>query len=69
MLQLFLNDVFKAIFFLGQPVTFLCSRSVHQNHQVVFLLFDGHLTANFDATKLPHFLVLDPYSYNYNTVR
>ena len=32
--------------------------SVHQSHQVVFLIFDGHLTVIFDATKLPQFLVL-----------
>ena len=31
---------------------------MHQTHQVVFLLFDGHLTAIFHATKLPQFLVL-----------
>ena len=31
---------------------------MHQTHKVVFLLFDGHLTAIFDATKLPQFLVL-----------
>ena len=50
---------FKHIFFLPQPVTFLCSIGISaQSHQVVFLLFDGHLTAIFDATKLPQFLVL-----------
>ena len=32
--------------------------SVHQTHQVVYLIFDGPLTAIFDATKLPQFLVL-----------
>ena len=32
--------------------------SVHQTYEVVFLLFDGHLTAIFDATKLPQILVL-----------
>ena len=51
--------------------------SVHQTHQVVFLLFDGNLTAIFDATKLPQFLVLpiywifEPYSefeYTFNVV-
>ena len=31
---------------------------MHQTHQVVFLLFDGHLTAFFDAIKLPQFLIL-----------
>ena len=31
---------------------------MHQTYKVVFLLFDGHLTAIFDATKLPQFLVL-----------
>ena len=57
---------------------------MHQTHQVVFLLFDGHLTAIFDATKLPQFLVLpikpgggvvatsfqavDPYIRNYAMV-
>ena len=30
---------------------------------MVFLLFDGHLTAIFDATKLPQFLVLPIYSF------
>ena len=35
--------------------------SVHQTHQVVLLLFVGHLTAIFDATKLPQFLVLPIY--------
>ena len=35
---------------------------MHQTHQVVFLLFDGHLTAIFDATKLPQFLVLPIYT-------
>ena len=34
---------------------------MHQTHQVVFLLFDGHLTAIFDATKSPQFLVLPIY--------
>ena len=34
---------------------------MHQTHQVVFLLFDGHLTAIFDATKLSQFLVLPIY--------
>ena len=34
---------------------------MHQTHQVVFLLFDGHLTAIFDATKLSQFLVLLKY--------
>ena len=34
---------------------------VQQIHQVVFLIFDGHLTAIFDATKLPQFLVLPIY--------
>ena len=38
---------------------------MHQTHKVVFLLFDGHLTAIFDATKLPQFLVL-PIKSNYN---
>ena len=31
---------------------------MHQTYKVVFLLFDGHLTAIFDATKLPQFWVL-----------
>ena len=44
--------------FLAQPVTFLCLGSVHQTHQVVFLIFDGQLTAIFDATKLLQFFVL-----------
>ena len=35
--------------------------SVYQTHQVVFLLFDGHITAICDATKLPQFLVLPIY--------
>ena len=35
---------------------------MHQTYQVVFLLFDGHLTAIFDATKLPQFLVLPIYT-------
>ena len=35
---------------------------MHQTYKVVFLLFDGHLTAFFDATKLPQFLVLPRYS-------
>ena len=34
---------------------------MHQTYKVVFLLFDGHLTAIFDATKLPQFLVLPIY--------
>ena len=34
---------------------------MHQTHKVVFLLFDDHLTAIFDATKLPQFLVLPIY--------
>ena len=34
---------------------------MHQTHQVVFLIFDGPLTAIFDATKLPQFLVLPIY--------
>ena len=38
---------------------------MHQTHQVVFLLFDGHLTAIFDATKLPQFLVLPIYTTIY----
>ena len=69
-LQLFKNDVSKAkTKFLAQPVTFLCSMllgSVHQTHKVVFLLFDGHLTAIFDATNLPQFLVLPIYSKRNN---
>ena len=40
---------------------------MHQNHQVVFLLFDGHLTAIFDATKLPQFLVLPIYRHGYKS--
>ena len=48
--------------FLAQPVAFYALLgSVHQTHKVVFLLFDGHLTAIFDATKLPQFLVLPIY--------
>ena len=39
--------------------------SVHQTHKVVFLLFDGHLTVIFDATKLSQFLVLPIYIYIY----
>ena len=60
MLQLFLIYIFKAKKkILAQLVTFYALLgSVHQTHQVVFLLFDGHLTAIFDATKLPQFSVL-----------
>ena len=35
---------------------------MHQTHQVVSLLFDGDLTAIFDAAKLPQFFVLPIYS-------
>ena len=38
----------KRIFFLAQPLTFLCSIGISASH----------LTAIFDATKLPHMLVL-----------
>ena len=59
MLQFFKNDVLKKKKILAQPVTFYALLgSVHQTHQVVFLIFDGPLTAIFDATKLPQFLVL-----------
>ena len=34
---------------------------MHQTYKVVFLLFDGHLIAIFDATKLPQILVLPIY--------
>ena len=63
MLQLFLNDVFEAkFFFLAQPVIFYAQlASVHQAHHMDFFLFDGHLTAIFDATKLPQFFVLPIY--------
>ena len=37
---------------------------MHQTYKVVFLFFDGHLTAIFDVTKLPQFLVLPIYIYN-----
>ena len=60
MLQFFKIDVYKSKKkILAQPVTFYALLgSVHQTHQVVFLIFDGPLTAIFDATKLPQFLVL-----------
>ena len=53
------NDVLKAKKkILAQQATFYALLgSVHQTHQVVFLIFDGPLTAIFDATKLPQFLV------------
>ena len=37
----------------------------HRTYKVVFLLFDGHLTAIF-ATKLPQFLVLPIYQQQQN---
>ena len=52
----------QKIKFLAQPVAFYALLgSARQTHKVVFLLFDGHLTAIFDATKLPQFLVLPIY--------
>ena len=47
----------KQIFQRGQWLFYALLGSVHQTHWVVFL-FDGHLTAIFDAIKLPQFLVL-----------
>ena len=45
-------------FGFGNGLFYALLGSVYQTHQVVFLIFDGPLTAIFDATKLPQFLVL-----------
>ena len=45
----------KKIFQRSQWLFYALLGSVHQTHQVVFLLFDGHLTTIFDATTYPNF--------------
>ena len=65
MLQIFKNDFFKQKknFQRSQWLFHALLGSVHQTYKVVFLLFDGHLTAIFDATKLPQFLALPIFLY------
>ena len=50
--------LYQITFQRSQLHSYVIPGSMHQVHEVVSFLFDGHLTVIFGATKLPRFLVL-----------